>query len=329
MSSYEKYVFLLCLIVYVLLTVLSVVSICWLVKLIIRLIRHGAEDERIQKEYLTKQKNKGKKCGKTLGNILTSIFCVFLLCIFGVCAYINIQKNNFSDKIPTFSVVKSASMAKKNEKNTYLFTHDLNNQFNTHDLLFTYKAPAEEDLKLYDIVVYEVDDTLIVHRIVGIENPNSIHPDEYYFLCQGDAVETPDRFPVRYSQIKGIYRGERIEHIGSLVSFMQSPAGWICIISVIVMTIATPIIEKEIEREEGKRLAILLTNKTKRENFKPLQTPRAGGYIPIYVPQYYYVKNGQFIVFDGKTPPPFETNVIPSLRLPISSNTSGKQGGKK
>ena len=286
MSSYEKYVFLLCLIVYVLLTVLSVVSISWIVKLIIRLIRNGAEDERIKKEYLIKQQNKGKKGSKVFENILTSVFCVFLLCLFSVCAYINIQKKNFSENIPTFSVVKSASMAKKNEKNTYLFTHQLNNQFNMHDLLFTYKAPAEEDLKLYDIVVYEVDDKLVVHRIVGIEKPNTKHPDEYYFLCQGDAVETPDRFPVRYSQIKGIYRGERIEHIGSLVSFMQSPAGWMCIILVVVATIATPIIEKKIEKEEAKRLKIALEDKPAHEKIKQeqinlVQNSMMGGYIPI------------------------------------------------
>ena len=79
MSSYEKYVFLLCLIVYVLLTVLSVVSISWIVKLIIRLIRNGAEDERIKKEYLIKQQNKGKKGSKVFENILTSVFCVFFV----------------------------------------------------------------------------------------------------------------------------------------------------------------------------------------------------------------------------------------------------------
>lgn len=329
MSSYEKYVFLLCLIVYVLLTVLSVVSISWIVKLIIRLIRNGAEDERIKKEYLIKQQNKGKKGSKVFENILTSVFCVFLLCLFSVCAYINIQKKNFSENIPTFSVVKSASMAKKNEKNTYLFTHQLNNQFNMHDLLFTYKAPAEEDLKLYDIVVYEVDDKLVVHRIVGIEKPNTKHPDEYYFLCQGDAVETPDRFPVRYSQIKGIYRGERIEHIGSLVSFMQSPAGWMCIILVVVATIATPIIEKKIEKEEAKRLKIALEDKPAREKIKQeqinlVQNSMMGGYIPIYVPQYYdatNMKNGKPIVPAVQMQPPFS--------MPSQSNDSDKKGGEK
>ncbi len=332
MSSYENYVFLLCFTVYVLLTLLSIVSISWIVKLIVRLIRHGAEDERIKREYLIRQKNKGKKGGKVFENILTAVFCTFLLCVFGVCAYINIQKENFSDKIPTFSVVKSASMAKKNEKNTYLFKHNLNNQFNTHDLLLTYKAPSEKDLKLYDIVVYEVDGKLVVHRIVDIEEPNSKHPNERYFLCQGDAVETPDRFPVRYTQIKGIYRGERIAHIGSLVSFMQSPAGWICIILVVVMTVATPMIEKKIEREEEKRLAILLAVKPQKETAKPLQKPTESGYIPIYVPQYYYVANagnGKRIIFDGKTQPSFGTSLVPPFPLPTTPNSSDKQGGEK
>jgi hypothetical protein len=126
-----------------------------------------------------------------------------------------------------------------------------------YDLLFTYKAPAEEELELYDIVVYEVDGNMVLHRIIGIEEPNEYHPDKRYFLCQGDALERADRFPVRYSQIHGIYRGERIPFVGSFLLFMQSPAGWLCVLLVLFVMIATPIIEKKILAEQKKRLSAL------------------------------------------------------------------------
>ena len=148
-------------------------------------------------------------------------------------------------------------MAKKNPENEYLFDNKIDNQLQTFDLICTEKLPAEKDLKLYDIVVYEMDDILVVHRIIEIEEPNAAHPDERYFLMQGDAVETPDRFPVRYEQMKAIYSGERIPFVGSFILFMQSPAGYLCILLVIVAIIATPYLNRRISSERNARFEII------------------------------------------------------------------------
>ena len=134
----------------------------------------------------------------------------------------------------------------------------LQNQLQTVDLIVTEKLPDEFELQLYDIVVYEVDDTLIVHRIVRIEEPNEKHPNERHFLLQGDALENPDRFPVRYSQMKGIYAGKRLPFIGSFVMFLQSPAGYLCILLVLFSLIFAPFMDKKIEKEKQKRLALIL-----------------------------------------------------------------------
>ena len=69
---------------------------------------------------------------------------------------------------PVTAIVDS-SMEEKNTKNSYLFNNNLNNQISAFDLITMYKIPKEEDLKLYDIVIYEVDGILVIHRIVGIE----------------------------------------------------------------------------------------------------------------------------------------------------------------
>lgn len=254
MSDYEIYILILCLIVFILLTTLSVTMLTVIVKLMIKLIRSGAEDEKIRLEYENTNNNKNK--GRFIDCIFSLIICIILLGFFVFSLYINISQNKYFDDIPTIKVVNTASMSKKHEDNKYLLENNLNNQFNTFDLILVYKIPKVEDLKLYDIVVYEVDDVLIVHRIVGIEEPNEKHC-ERWFLLQGDAVESPDRFPVRYEQMRAIYRGERIPFIGSFVSFMQSPAGWICILLVITAYIASPIIAKIIEKEKMKRLALL------------------------------------------------------------------------
>ena len=150
----------------------------------------------------------------------------------------------------------------------------------TFDLIVTHALPAEDELKLYDIVVYEVDGMLLVHRIVGIEEPNADHPEEYYFLLQGDNVERPDRFPVRYSQMKAIYRGQRVPFIGSFVSFLQSPAGWLCILLMIFAIVATPMLESKIEKEKAARLQRISRKKTAEKQSLP--TP-----MPVFQPVYY------------------------------------------
>ena len=109
---------------------------------------------------------------------------------------------------------------------------------------------------MYDIVVYEVENTLIAHSIVGIEEPNDKH-SERYFLLQGDAVANPDRFPVKYEQMKGIYYDQRIPFVGSLIMFLQSPAGYICILLIVFGVFVTPVVEKRIWAIKLERLSLI------------------------------------------------------------------------
>lgn len=60
MTDYEIYVFLLCFIVFILLTALSVVCLYIITRLSLRLIRSGAEDENILKEHEKEQQKKHK-----------------------------------------------------------------------------------------------------------------------------------------------------------------------------------------------------------------------------------------------------------------------------
>lgn len=255
MTRYEIYVFFLCFIVFTALTALFTVLLTLVVKQGIRLIRCGEEDGEIVKDF---EKNKNKKGWVTVvDRVLSALLCLVLLAAFAFSVYINIVEETYFENVPTLKVVKSGSMAKKRDTNTYLFENGLNDQIQTFDLILTYQIPDEYELELYDIVVYEVEDTLLVHRIVAIEEPNERHPDERWFTCQGDAVENPDRFPVHYWQMKGIYKGERIAFIGSFVFFMQSPAGWLCALLVVFALIATPIVEKKIKNEKLMRMSVL------------------------------------------------------------------------
>jgi len=252
MTPYEIYVFVLCFIVFSLLTAMFTYLITSITKMELELIKHGHRDETIKKEL--NKKRKGNRVFLWVNRIVSLLLCAIFVTAFSFAIYIRATEDRPANVIPSIKVVKSESMAEKYSGNTYLFDNDLNEQFQMFDIVVCRHVPAEDELKLYDIVVYKQDDIYIIHRIVGIEEPNENHPNERYFLLQGDAVEQHDKFPVLYSQMQGIYKGNRIPFIGSFVLFLQSPSGWLCVLLVIFSMIVTPIVEKKIKAATGKRI---------------------------------------------------------------------------
>lgn len=256
MTTYEIYVFLLCLIVFILLVTLSVVCLYLVTNLSLRLIRSGADDDRILEEHRKKQSKKPNKFLKIFDYTFTGIVCLVFVLVFIGSFLVSCTESVHNGNLPTYRVVRTDSMATQNAQNSYLVENNLNDQIQTFDLIRTEKLPDEMDLKLYDVVVYETDEMMIIHRIVEIEEPNAAHPDCRYFRLQGDAVDSPDRFPVRYEQMRAIYRGDRIQFIGSFILFMQSPAGWLCMLLIVVAMIASPILDNLIQKEKDKRIAL-------------------------------------------------------------------------
>ena len=265
MSSYESHIFLLCLLVFVSLTLIFTVMTAEIASLSVKLIKSGWEDKKIWKNY-----RKGlykKKSRSRFQTWTTGVISIAIIMLFGFSVYVNTVENKVTKSVPVFRVVKSDSMSKRNPKNTYLYENNLTDQFSTFDLILTRKMPREEELQLYDVVVYEIDGILLVHRIVGIEEANEKHPENRYFLLQGDAVDKPDRFPVLYGQMKGVYCGKKVPFVGSFVSFLQSPAGYMCIALVIFVNFALPFMERKIEKETQNRLAVVLS--VKKQNQPP------------------------------------------------------------
>lgn len=264
MVGFELYVFFLCLIVFIALTTLFSFMIYYIGKQRALVISNGIEDEKI-KERLTKKLNKDStKTGKIIEKvekILSIVLCVFLCFVLLITAISSCRGDTKIKSLPAIKVVASTSMSEKYEKNSYLFKNNLDDQLQLFDVVLLHKLPKEEDLKLYDIVVYEhITGALFIHRIVAIEEPNENHPNERHFVLQGDAVHYPDTFPVRYSQMRSIYRGERIPNVGSFVYFMQSPAGIMCLILFVLSLILMPIADNYLLKKEYVRVKLLVEN---------------------------------------------------------------------
>lgn len=257
MEHFDAYQFVLCLIVFIILTASFTTLAAWLIKLYRKLISAGVNDEKIKQEYIKAQEKRPSIAGKVFDKLLLGLCCVVMLVMFGFSLSVTFNEGKITGDVPVLNVVKSNSMSYINERHSFLEQGEVNDQIQMFDLVFIHKLPAEDDLNVNDIVVYETDGYLIIHRIVAIEERNEKHPNERYFLLQGDANEVTDRFPVRYSQMKGLYAGERLPVIGSFVMFMQSPAGWLCVLLIIFAIVATTIAEKKIQEETNKRLMLL------------------------------------------------------------------------
>lgn len=252
MSGFELYVFVLCLIVFVSLTALFGVMLHVLLKQGHKAIKHGLEDERIKTEYIKEAKRKGAL--NVICTILSGLLLVAVLVPFASAVQMQLTDDKVTGDSPVPKIVLSDSMSRKRDTNDYLFKNDLNDQFEMFDLVLTHELPDEFDLELYDVVVYDYEGTLIIHRIIGIEEPNEQHPDHRHFLFRGDAEKFSDEFPVLYSQMRAIYKGEKIPRVGSFLAFLQSPAGYLCILLVIFAVFATPIAEKKLWNAKVARL---------------------------------------------------------------------------
>lgn len=255
MTSFEIYVFILCLIVFLLLTAMFTYLISVITKMEMEMIRYGHRDEAIKKEL--NKKKKESRMLLWLNRAVSFLLCMVLIVTFIFAVFVRMTEDRPANGIPSIKVVKSESMARKHPKNAYLSENGLDDQFQMFDIVVCNHLPAEDDLELYDIVVYKLEDMYVIHRIIRIEEPNENHPDQRYFYFQGDAVEWQDTLPVCYSQMQGIYEGYRIPFVGSFVLFLQSPAGWLCVLLAVFSMMATPIVEKKLKKETSKRILVL------------------------------------------------------------------------
>ena len=252
--KFDTYVIVLCLIVLVAISVFFSVLMFAIVKMNIKMIDGGLLDSEIQAEYEKYNKRKKKMLLIILGRIILSIVCFLLFAMFIFSMVLRIEEKNAL--LP--KVVNSNSMSCKSEKNAYLYENELNDQIKRFDIIFLSEMPKDTDIKLYDIVAYEtVEGFLIIHRIIGISEES----DKRTYILRGDANPYSDPIEIIYYQMKGIYKGKRIAHIGSFIIFLQTPVGWLCIISIVFCTIALPIVRRKIQKAVDKRILIIYPEK--------------------------------------------------------------------
>jgi len=101
MTDYEIYVFLLCLIVFLMLTALSVVCLCIITKLSVRLIRCGEEDTAILEEHEREQNKKQNRWIKVADWAVSIALCLVFTAMFVGSLLIRCTETRCTNILPT------------------------------------------------------------------------------------------------------------------------------------------------------------------------------------------------------------------------------------
>lgn len=90
---------------------------------------------------------------------------------------------------------------------------------NMGDLIIT--GPLNGEVKPGIVVTYEYSRELLTHRVHSVEGDR--------LVTKGDAVEEPDPWSVKVSDVRGVYLF-KIPYVGYVTSFVQTKLGWFLLI---------------------------------------------------------------------------------------------------
>lgn len=134
--------------------------------------------------------------------LLRHALLIFLGLLLGVNVYLLNARNIAGNQLPMPFGIGAAVVQSGSMEPTYY----------KGDLLF---VKAQSDYSAGDIVVYQSEGILVVHRVIEIDGGT--------VTTQGDANNVPDK-PFDVSSIKGSVVG-RIPGVGYVIDFLKTPLG--------------------------------------------------------------------------------------------------------
>lgn len=185
------------------------------------------------------KRKKRKKVGDIISN---SIVGIFLVALIGFFVWATVMKSNdqityFGDK--TYLVVQTSSMASINDNNKYLKdgSIDSKDRMNTRISQYAFigidKFKSEDQIKVYDIVAFRMDDKIIVHRVYSIGEKDG----HKLFTFRGDAnpASMSGEINVTSDRIVGVFDGYQNQVLGSIVIYIQSGTGLISVFAIAIV----------------------------------------------------------------------------------------------
>lgn len=220
-------------------------------------LKRGDRDIELIDTMVYENKPSVKKRQKALNitkNVVYYTILAFLIPIFGLSIYSRIKDNVTSIGGNSVLVVASGSMSEKNESNDYLYTYNLNDQFQTYDMIVVSKVSDVSKISVYDVIAYRNNKGVnIIHRVKEI----IVSDGEVRFVTRGDANNADDAYHPKFDDIIGVYSGRRIKGLGMFVMFFQSYAGIITVVSVVYTMIYISHFNRKLEDATFDRKVLL------------------------------------------------------------------------
>ncbi len=186
-----------------------------------------------------------RKKRKQVGNIISnSIVGIFLVALIGFFVWATVMKSNdqttyFGDK--TYLVVQTSSMASINDNNKYLKdgSIDSKDKMNTRISQYAFigidKFKSEDQIKVYDIVAFRMDDKIIVHRVYSISIGEKDGHKLFTFRGDANPASMSGEINVTSDRIVGVFDGYQNQVLGSIVIYIQSGTGLVSVFAIAIV----------------------------------------------------------------------------------------------
>ena len=213
-------------------------------------------DVKLKLKY-TKNNNK-LSVGKFIFSLIYSLFVLFVVFVVGISISYRVNNETLFIGDSTYFTVKTESMASIHEVNDYILENNLEDQIPQYSLITIEKVNDINDIEIYDILAFRVNDVVYVHRVVDIIFDNG----DIYFTLKGDANPTSllIETKVKEEQIIGIYNGNNSLFMGIAITYLQSEIGLIALFMSIAFLINVEVQEYLIDNTYEKRKQILNSN---------------------------------------------------------------------
>lgn len=220
-------------------------------------VKTGKRDIELIDDVLYNRQEKVIKRKKTSSAVKNTLFYVVMTLIIPIFVFSLINKFQGNATMignSTVMVVASGSMSERNEANEYLDKYNLNNQFNTYDIIVLEKVTNSLALKKYDVIAFKNDDGVnVIHRIVDI----TIENGEWVYITRGDSNNSNDKYHPKYVDVIGKYSNKRIGGIGIFIVFFQSAPGIMTVVAMVYVLVMMDRINNKMEKAQEERIAHL------------------------------------------------------------------------
>lgn len=236
-----------------------------------RVIETGGDDEKIAAELKTghekyvkaghegvsvsdylARKNKTESAVHIILNVVFGIVLavIFALTVTGL--VFRAQGERLYIGGTAFVTVQTGSMSEKSVYNSYYEYLPDDGQIAQYSLVGINKV-AEEDLKQFDIIAYEHEGVLYIHRLVEITERDGVKS----YTAMGDANDGSFSFEINmpFDKIEGVYSGYQSRGMGAFLSYIQSETGIVAVIFALCLVLVADLAEDLLAKRYKERYA--------------------------------------------------------------------------